>query len=194
MTNNRLELKTVCDSEIAAGLTSDAINLDTSIGFCLVTKKTDSVLTNKTFSSVSLNAISISGHGYKTGLKVRFTTSSSLPTGLSLATDYYLIRISDNTLMVASSQEDAVNGEYLVISGGSGTHTINVQTFEPCFVKLQGSLDNLVWFDIGDSLQEIKDTVTYLEHETAFFHYLKCSIINESGQRQIYSKIMVKGF
>jgi hypothetical protein len=194
MTNNRLELVTINDSEIAANVVSEPISLDTSVGFCLVTQKIDSVLINKTFSSVSLNAISILGHGYKTGLKVRFTTSGTLPTGLLLATDYFLIKVSDDILMIANSQEASLEGFFLTISGGSGTHTIAVEANSPCFVKLQGSVDNIVWFDIGDSLQEIKEIPTYVEHETAFFHYLRCSIINESGQRQIYSKIMIKGF
>ena len=190
--NFRLELVTLIDSEVAVG-DSKIIGLDNSMGFCVAFQKVDSSLTNKTFSSVSFDAFSISDHGYKTGLKVRFTTTGTLPTGLSLLTDYYLIRISDNTLMVASSQTNATEGDYLTISGGSGTHTVNVQASLPSYIKIEGTLDDSdKWFEVA--LQEIGDTVQRIEHEAVFFYKMRCSIINESGQRQIYSKIMTKGF
>jgi hypothetical protein len=189
--NYRLELATILNEEAAKG-TSQIIDLDNAMGFCLAFKKVDSVLTDKTFTSVSLNAFTITNHGYKTGLKVRFTTTGVLPTGLSLATDYYLIRISDNNLMVASSQQNAADGDYLVISGGTGTHTVAVQSALPCYVKIEGSLDEVEWFEVA--LQEIGNTPQRIEHEAAYFHKLKCTIINEAGQRQIYSKIMTKGF
>jgi hypothetical protein len=189
--NYRLELATLIDSEVAVG-TSQVIDLDNSMGFCVAFKKTDSSLSNKTFSEVSIDAFEITDHGYKTGLKVRFTTTGVLPTGLALLTDYYLIRISDDVLMVAETQEDAASGVYLAISGGSGTHTVSVQTFMPCYVKLEGSLDSEQWFEVA--VQEIGDTLQRIEHEVAFFAKLKVSIINQSGQREIYSKIMTKGF
>jgi hypothetical protein len=189
--NYRLELKTILDSEVAAG-TSQIVDLDNSMGFCVAFQKSDSSIINNTFNSVSLNAITIIEHGYKTGLKVRFTTTGALPSGLSVLTDYYLIRISENTLMVANSQENALNGIYLSISGGSGTHTVSIQTFLPCYVKVEGTLDSERWFEVV--LQEIGDTLQRIEHDAAYFHKIKCTIINESGQRQIYSKIMTKGF
>lgn len=192
MSNIRLRLETIVNEEVAANVVSEVLSLDDSLGFSVAYKKTDSILTNKTFDTVSLNAFSISAHGYKTGLKVRFTTSGTLPTGLSLATDYYLIAISENTLMVADTQQNASDGVFLTISGGSGTHTVSVQTFLPCYVKLEGSLDNEEWFQIG--LQEIGNVCQNLEYEKAFFHYLKVTFLNESGQRNVYLKTMIKGY
>jgi hypothetical protein len=194
MTNNRLELKEIYVGEYAESFTSEPVNLDTSIGFSVVFKKTDISLTNKTFTTVSLNAFTSSAHGYKTGLKVRFTTSGALPTGLALATDYYLIRISDDTLMVASSMQNASDGDYLSISGGSGTHTIAVQTFTPVYLKLEASIDGDLWVNIPDATYEIRDEVQMIEHETAFYHYVRAIIDLSDGQYDFNSKMLVKGF
>lgn len=192
--NTRNLLSTINDSEIAANVESEEYSLDNSMGFAVVFKKTDSSLTNKTFTTVSLDAFTSSAHGYKTGLKVRFTTSGVLPTGLSLATDYYLIRISDDVLMVASSQSNALLGDYLTISGGSGTHTINVQTFEPVLLKLRGSIDGEIWVDLPDSLVNIADEPQMMEHEAAYFHKVKAQIVIGAGQYNVNCKIMIKSF
>lgn len=193
--NNRNLLSTINDGEIAANLESEEYTLDGSIGFALVYKKTDVSLINKTFTSVSLNAITASSHGYKTGLKVRFSNAGgALPTGISALTDYYLIRISDNTLMVASSQANALDGDYLAISGGSGTNTIEVQASSPAHLKLMGSIDGLEWVDLPDSLVVFADEAQLIEHETAFFHKVKAKILIGSGQYNVNCKIMIKSF
>lgn len=59
-----------------------------------------------------------------TGTRVRFTTSGTLPAGLSLATDYYIIRVTDTTFKVATSYANAVAGTAINITdAGTGTHT-----------------------------------------------------------------------
>jgi hypothetical protein len=58
--------------------------------------------------------------------RVQFTTTTTLPAGLSLATDYYIIKITDTTFKVASSYANAVAGTAIdITSAGTGTHTIN---------------------------------------------------------------------
>lgn len=58
--------------------------------------------------------------------RVQLTTSGTLPTGLSLATDYYVIKVTDTTCKFATSYANAVAGTAVDITGaGSGTHTIN---------------------------------------------------------------------
>lgn len=59
-----------------------------------------------------------------TGRKVQLTTTGTLPTGLSLATDYYLIVIDTTHVQLASSLANAVAGTQIDITGaGSGTNT-----------------------------------------------------------------------
>lgn len=60
--------------------------------------------------------------------KVRFTTTGTLPAGLALNTDYWLIRASTTTATVASSYINALAGTFVDITDtGTGTHTLTVQ-------------------------------------------------------------------
>lgn len=60
-----------------------------------------------------------------TGMKVRATTTGVLPTGLALATDYFVIRIDAASIKLASSLANAVAGTVIDITAiGSGTHTL----------------------------------------------------------------------
>jgi len=60
------------------------------------------------------------------GTRVRLTTTTTLPAGLALATDYYVIRLSDTTFKLATSYANAVAGTAInITSTGTGTHTIS---------------------------------------------------------------------
>lgn len=80
---------------------------------------------------------------YKTLTKVRFTTTTTLPTGLSLATDYWLIRQSSTTSFVSTSYANALAGTYIAYTdAGTGTHTATPRVSrtmagcEACFVSV----------------------------------------------------------
>lgn len=61
-----------------------------------------------------------------TGTRVRLTTTTTLPAGLALATDYYVIRLSDTTFSLATSYANAIAGTVIdITSTGTGTHTIS---------------------------------------------------------------------
>lgn len=61
-----------------------------------------------------------------TGTRVRLTTTTTLPAGLSLATDYYVIKMSDTTFELATSYANAIAGTQVNITdAGTGTHTVN---------------------------------------------------------------------
>lgn len=58
--------------------------------------------------------------------RVQLTTSGTLPAGLSLATDYFVIKVTDTTIKLATSYANAVAGTAINITdAGTGTHTIN---------------------------------------------------------------------
>jgi hypothetical protein len=72
--------------------------------------------------------LTVTGHDYATGDgPVRFTTSGTLPAGLSLATDYWLGVVDDNTVQVYASLAAVLAGAdpVAITSAGSGTHTIS---------------------------------------------------------------------
>jgi len=57
--------------------------------------------------------------------KVRVTTTGTLPTGLALDTDYWLVRQSATTAKVATTFANAIAGTVVsYTNGGSGTHTL----------------------------------------------------------------------
>jgi hypothetical protein len=69
---------------------------------------------------------------FKTLTKVRFTTTTTLPAGLSLNTDYWLVRLSATTANVASSYANALAGTFVNCSDvGTGTHTLTIQMRNP---------------------------------------------------------------
>lgn len=58
------------------------------------------------------------------GTRMRLTTTTTLPAGLSLATDYYMIKVSDTTFKLATSYANAIAGTAINITdAGTGTHT-----------------------------------------------------------------------
>ena len=60
------------------------------------------------------------------GTRVRLTTTTTLPAGLSLATDYYVIKVTDSTFKLATTYANAVAGTAINITdAGTGTHTIS---------------------------------------------------------------------
>lgn len=58
--------------------------------------------------------------------RVQVSSSGTLPAGLAAATDYFVIRLSDTTIKLATSYANAVAGTAIDITGaGTGTHTLN---------------------------------------------------------------------
>ena len=92
-----------------------------------------------------------------TGTRVRLTTTTTLPAGLALATDYYVIKVSDTTFMLATSYANAVAGTQINITdAGTGTHTaswllprytngagLNAMFFNPASTALGAATPNL---------------------------------------------------
>ena len=64
-------------------------------------------------------------HGLKTGDRIQLTTTGTLPTGLSLLTNYYIIRAGADTMNFSDTLAHALAGTNKVVTSGagSGTHT-----------------------------------------------------------------------
>lgn len=79
--------------------------------------------------------------------RVRFTTSSTLPAPLALATDYWTIRITASTSRIATSYANAVANSYidLTTQGTAGTltttafATLNIDTSQVVFPNVPGA-------------------------------------------------------
>jgi hypothetical protein len=70
--------------------------------------------------------IAETSHGLLTGDRVQLTTTATLPAGLSLSTDYFVIKVDDDNIQLATSFANAIAGTQVDITAasGGGTHTL----------------------------------------------------------------------
>ena len=72
------------------------------------------------------NTFTSAAHSYQnTDMKVQVSTTGTLPSGLSANTDYYVIRLGDNTFQLATTRANAIAGTAINISdNGTGVQTL----------------------------------------------------------------------
>lgn len=105
--------------------------LETDVLVTVASAKAFASSTDLTYGGV----ITESTHGYKTGDVGRLTTSSSLPGGFALSTDYHVIRVDADSYKLASSRANALAGVGIFPSSlGVGN-----QTFTPTADKCTAS-------------------------------------------------------
>lgn len=108
--------------------------------------------------------IDLTGHGMQTADgPFQFTTTTTLPAGLAVSTDYWAIRVTDNAFEAATSIANALAGTQVDITdNGTGTHTIDRETrlVVPqgvTQVRLQGSVQFAVDADGDRQAQVLKN-------------------------------------
>jgi hypothetical protein len=160
---------------------------------CVVTVTTPSA--GAFTAANATNIFTKATHGMKTGLKVQVSNSGgALPTGLSAATDYFVIYVSANTFKLASSLVNANAGTAIDISDdGTGTHTVTPTALAGCNVKLQGSLDNSSWSDIGSATNITATGNTFLEKVDPCFDYVRTVYTLTAGQISVVQTTSGKG-
>ena len=81
-------------------------------------------------------------HGLITGQLVQLTTAGSLPTGLTAATDYYVIRNDQDSFWLATSLANALAGTKITTSGSqNGAHTLSPQTYTQKVDSFEATFD-----------------------------------------------------
>jgi hypothetical protein len=78
--------------------------------------------------NTTTNIITSPTHGLVTGVLGRLTTTGTLPAPLAVSTDYYIIKVTDNTIKLATSYDNAIAGtEINITDTGSdeGVHTFD---------------------------------------------------------------------
>ena len=83
-----------------------------------------------TITAAADDNVTLTAHGMETGDgPFQFSTTTTLPAGLSLTTDYWAIKTAATTFMVATSLANALAGTQVDITdAGTGTHTIERET------------------------------------------------------------------
>jgi len=139
-------------SAVATTRTSDIV-LDFLPKLAIQANYTVLSLVAKGFDAGDVNIftdqLTVTAHGYSTGVKGQFTTTGTLPGGISAATDYWIIKVDDDTFSIATSLANAEAGTVeLINSTGSGTHTFTPTAFGGAVLKLQSSNDGSNFIDL----------------------------------------------
>lgn len=113
--------------------------------------------TQVTNSGGSILFTNTTANGFAFGLKVQFTTSTTLPTGISAATDYFVVPISATTYKVATTLANAIAGTYVAYTDtGTGNQTATPVAIAGASAYLQGSNDDeATWSTVPNSSQTI---------------------------------------
>lgn len=91
--------------------------------------------------------------------RVQLTTSGTLPAGLSTATDYYVIKLTDTTCSFATSYANAVAGTAINITdAGTGTH--NITTLLPRYTSGAG-VKSFIWNTNATALGAATPSISY---------------------------------
>jgi hypothetical protein len=76
-------------------------------------------------TDITGNVIAITSHGYVTGDAIVISAAGTIDTGLTNLNVYYVIRVDDNSISLASSYANAVAGTALTLNdNGTGTTTL----------------------------------------------------------------------
>ncbi len=127
---------TIVDLEVSAGFQQDLTYRNTQpliegVMFANFRSKGEQIGFKAAFSqtftaNATTDVITATAHGLNDfDGPFRLTTTTTLPAGLSAATDYWIGNTTTNTFQIASSRANAVAGTYIdITTAGTGTHTI----------------------------------------------------------------------
>ena len=78
-------------------------------------------LLSSAFTMDTTSSMTVTGHGWRIDDKIRMSSVTTLPAGLSASTDYYVVKIVDaNTVQISAT----LSGEAITTTdAGTGTHT-----------------------------------------------------------------------
>jgi hypothetical protein len=109
---------------ITGALTAGSVN---SAGALAVGGQHITIVTFVFTADNTTEIFTATGHGLSNGDgPIQVASSGTLPTGLSPATNYWVIVLTANTFHLATSQSQALAGNFLAISSnGTGTHTLS---------------------------------------------------------------------
>lgn len=145
------------------------------------------------------DSVDVPSHGLTTGFKGQLTTTGTLPAGLSLLTDYYVIVEDADTIQFASSLENALAGTAVAITDTGADNSVN--TFTSSFllnaniqIQISNDLNNPTnWTDYGDPLDVVSDGVIYEERINPPGCFVRLVMNLEQGRYSTSNQIIVKG-
>lgn len=188
-------LHTALDTTAVASVSSDVVQVELYDNFAYtlsydVTTPAAATVTS-TDVNVTTNVITKANHGFVTGVKGQFTTTDTLPAGLSLLTDYFLIAATSGTLKVATSLANARAGTAVdITTQGVGNHTFT-PTAISCSAQVKASIDGSEYFNLGSPVTVTADGIAAGLTSSNAYQYVKCDVTQTAGQ--VAFKFKVRG-
>lgn len=145
-----------------------------------------------TFASANWNS---TAHGLTNGLKVQLTTSSALPAGLSLATDYFVIVVDADNFKLANSLVNALAGTPVTLTNsGTGNQTVTPVALAGASVKLEQANDlNGPWVALGSATNVTVDADFLLEKDRPTTRFIRSYITITAGNMSVDLQVLGKG-
>jgi hypothetical protein len=145
---------------------------------------------------VDTDEVTVPAHPYFTGLKIRLTTTGTLPAGLLTGTDYFIIVISADVMQFASSLANALAGTPVDITdeGSNGAvNTITPTSIAGAAEKIQISNDGTNWNDLASATSITVDTVLLHSSSTPVTRYMRIHYTLTAGSMSTDNYVLVKG-
>ena len=147
----------------------------------------------KVFTAAASDVCTASAHGFTTGLKGQASTTTTLPAGLSAATDYFVIVLTANTFKLATSLANALAGTAIDITdAGTGDHTFTPTSIAGGSIKLQKSNDRTNWSDEGSATNVTADSSVWLEKDRPGFRYARVYLTLTAGRMSASVNVLAK--
>lgn len=190
---------------VVSGATNQIILTNSTRGTCTATANgavspgftiANSPAGANTEVDTATDSVTIPTHGLTTGLKGQLTTTGTLPAGLSLATDYFIIAVDANTVQFASSLANALAETEIDITDTGADNSVNTFTatsIAGANVKLQKSNDNSNWSDEGSATNITADGLIYLEKIDPTAKYMRTQFTLTAGSMSSTQTYIVKG-
>ncbi len=191
-------------SEVAQTTNYTGVDVKSAQSVGLIVAVTVTTPSAGTFTADSTTDImSKATHGFKTGLKVQVSNSGgALPTGLSAATDYFVIYVAADTFKLATSLVNANLGTAIdLTTNGTGLQTVTPTSIAGATLKLQGSMDDSTYADLpieatGDATKSASITATanfHLGCKNPGVNYVRVAYTMTAGQISIVQQTLIKG-
>lgn len=198
----RLVEKTEELDSIITTRSGDVIDLDGAEMIsvqCIVDVNTPAA---KVFTAAVSDILTAAAHGFITGLKGQASTTTTLPDGLALTTDYFVIVLSANTFSLASSLVNALAGTAIdILDAGTGDHTFTPTALAGATVKLEKSNSSVKairegtgsWSDVAAATSITADGTVWLEKDRPTFRWARLSYTLTAGSMSTDNHVLVKG-
>ena len=186
-------------SEQVTTFTTEPQQLDFIYGYALSHSITNTTPDAKSFDDTDVTVLddemTIATHGLTTGLIGQLTTTDTLPDGLALATNYFVIVVDENTIQFASSLANALAGTpVVIIDQGTGTHTFTPTALAGT-VNYQASVDGVNWFTLASPAPNaFTGTESALINQSdVFYPLLRLQVVLTAGRVSATAHINGKG-